>query len=236
MRLSRPHLTGPALLAACAFVAFCMELLHFFNSSSSFQLHPAAAVDGDARVITSIAYFVQITDDNIGNVPRLLSALYHPDNIYALHADMRCAKERVDKINNLIAGNEKYDNVRLMPQTHVTHKVVTMVLNTVEGIVFLLQWSTKWTYFINLSGSDYPLLPQDGIIELLHNTPCPRNNTSSMEENIPSFINFAEPISRWRELVIDPGLSEVQADLLYAVRNRTTSGLRFMVRKFGVRR
>ena len=61
----------------------------------------------------------------------------------------------------------------------------------------------------------------------------PRNNTSSKEENIPSFINFAEPISRWRELVIDPGLSEVQADLLYAVRNRTTSGLRFMVRNSG---
>ncbi|CAN0513481.1 unnamed protein product, partial [Scytosiphon promiscuus] len=49
----------------------------------------------------------------------------------------------------------------------------TITLTAIFGICTLVQWSDEWDYFVNLSASDFPLLPQVRTLTLtLH---LPRN-------------------------------------------------------------
>lgn len=44
----------------------------------------------------------------------------------------------------------------------ITDKGPTMIASTLQAIAILLKRAKDWDWFINLSASDYPLLPQDG--------------------------------------------------------------------------
>lgn len=44
----------------------------------------------------------------------------------------------------------------------VTEKGPTMLASTLHGVAILLKKAEDWDWFINLSSSDYPLMPQDG--------------------------------------------------------------------------
>ena len=111
----------------------------------------------DSTDQVTIAYFLQISDSTISLTPRLLSRIHHPQNFYALHFDKKIAAYRVVKIISDIKNNPLYKNVHIMEREPITYRGVSMVLNTLSAITDLLK-NGHWDYFINLSGSDYPLV------------------------------------------------------------------------------
>lgn len=47
-----------------------------------------------------------------------------------------------------------------MPSLDVSWGGYTITLTAIFAICSLVQWSEDWDYFVNLSASDFPLLPQ----------------------------------------------------------------------------
>lgn len=48
----------------------------------------------------------------------------------------------------------------LMPALDVSWGGYTITLTAIFGICTMVQWSDEWDFFVNLSASDFPLLPQ----------------------------------------------------------------------------
>ena len=48
----------------------------------------------------------------------------------------------------------------LVPALDVSWGGYTITLTAIFGICSMVQWSDEWDFFINLSASDFPLLPQ----------------------------------------------------------------------------
>lgn len=58
----------------------------------------------------------------------------------------------------IFAENSKYkNNVFFMQSEPITYRGISMVLNTINAMKVLLEREEHWDYFINISGSDYPL-------------------------------------------------------------------------------
>jgi hypothetical protein len=117
----------------------------------------------------SIGYYIGFSTSSLPSAPRLIAAVHHPDNYYVVHVDAK-DKGSPDAISlaNWVANNPKYAaNVKFLPSQLVAYRGVSMVLVTLEAIGFLLRWSSNWSYFINISGADYPLLTQSEMRSIL---------------------------------------------------------------------
>eukprot|EP00168_Porphyra_purpurea_P010647 TRINITY_DN2650_c0_g1_i5.p1 TRINITY_DN2650_c0_g1~~TRINITY_DN2650_c0_g1_i5.p1 ORF type:complete len:393 (-),score=61.90 TRINITY_DN2650_c0_g1_i5:535-1713(-) len=114
-----------------------------------------------------LAYFVQVSASNVALLPRLMAAIYHPDNAYAVHFDVKIGAavvaDTVDKVGSALAafaaegapsGRRQRDgtkaqrtqvalpeNVLFMDRTPVTYRGITTVLNTLEGMSTLLNYT-----------------------------------------------------------------------------------------------
>lgn len=119
----------------------------------------AASRTEEAPQEANIAYFVQVADSTAGHLPRLMKRLHHPNNAYAIHFDMKMDQEVVASVKQkLFEENPHFEsNVHFMESELITYRGVSMVLNTINAMKFLLERDQNWHYFINLSGSDYPL-------------------------------------------------------------------------------
>eukprot|EP00178_Gracilaria_changii_P027166 TRINITY_DN848_c0_g1_i1.p1 TRINITY_DN848_c0_g1~~TRINITY_DN848_c0_g1_i1.p1 ORF type:complete len:504 (+),score=128.47 TRINITY_DN848_c0_g1_i1:32-1513(+) len=105
-----------------------------------------------------IAFFMQISDANMAFLPRLLTTLWHPANVYLIHFDNKIDAHRTDAFRTSLQRSDKLRNVHVMASEPITYMGVSMLLNTLSAIEWLLQSHYQWHYFINLSGSDYPLV------------------------------------------------------------------------------
>lgn len=120
-----------------------------------------------------IAFFIQVSDLSIRTLPRLLSAVWHSSNIYAIHIDVKAdVLERV-RVEQVIREQDLFrsNNVILLESEPVSYAGITMLLNTINAISVVLNKCDSWDYFINLSGSDYPLVSPLKIRQLLGSAP-----------------------------------------------------------------
>ncbi|GJD09763.1 Beta-glucuronosyltransferase GlcAT14B [Galdieria sulphuraria] len=139
----------------------------------------------------------------------LLCNLYDTEHVYAVHFDCPCNQSAVDSIVKAIElGN--FPNIHIIPHETLTYSGISLVLNTLSAMTVLLKYPAgtsnqkEWDFFINLSGSDYPLL-----------TPCDQakvlGEALSMIHN--STINFLQMFehhdSDYRRslLYLDPALT-----------------------------
>lgn len=107
----------------------------------------------------NIAFFIQVSQSTAGHLPRLLARLHHPKNVYAVHLDAKMEPELVESVMRLVVQDgPAATNVHYMQQELITYRGVSMVLNTINAMKMLLEKGSKWDYFINISGSDYPLV------------------------------------------------------------------------------
>ncbi|KAI0564469.1 Xylosyltransferase family GT14 [Gracilaria domingensis] len=108
----------------------------------------------------SIAYFIQISEATITMLPRLLRVMYHPENTYVIHMDKKIPEwQRAHAVSSLMNGDDRYEsNVHILPSEPVTYRGISMVLNLLSAMQAATDSSGDWTYFINISGSDYPLV------------------------------------------------------------------------------
>ncbi|CAN6289860.1 unnamed protein product [Urochloa humidicola] len=136
-------------------------------------------------------------------IRRLLRALYHPWNCYLVA--VAGEEERAD-LEAFVRAHEaprRYGNVRVAAAGEwgaVSRRGPTELAATLHAAAVLLKEFEGWSWFINLSASDYPLMPQDDILHIF--------------SYIPRDLNFIEHTSNigWKEhqrarpIIVDPAL------------------------------
>lgn len=142
----------------------------------------------------------------MAHLPRLYSRIYHPQNVYALHFDVKIPQPQVNAmVNRLKSRTPTFaQNTFLVPPDVLLYNGVSMILNTLSALTFLLQLDNEWHFFINLSGSDYPLTDAN----------LPRQLLAQALPYEPQFFSFA-PQDEWmprfkiraNNLFIDPSLT-----------------------------
>lgn len=187
------------------------------STAHALRLSDPAPTDG-AR----IAYFVQVGEDSVALVPRLLRAMHDERNVYIVHVDAKVKADARQRVSDYVSASHVLRaNVHILRAEMVTYKGVSMVLNTLAAMALALRVDSNWHYFINLSGSDYPLLSARNQQLLLARPRIPLGR-----------LNFLSlfPRSQWRPYAFrirfmywDPAVDGVQ---LSNARLRVYRGLR----------
>jgi hypothetical protein len=110
-----------------------------------------------------IAYFI-LVHRYPNQFKRLFKSIYSPKNHYLIHIDKRASIELFTEIKDFLAS---FSNSHLLKSQNVVWGGYSMVDAELKGIKELLKISTKWDFFINLSGQDFPLQSQSNITDFL---------------------------------------------------------------------
>lgn len=151
-----------------------------------------------------LAFFIQVSNATVPQLPRLLSAIWHPDNVYAVHFDLRvCKKAASDAVAQANLSHPAPSNIHIMKPDVVNYRGISMLLNTIAAMQFLLDVDPSWRYFINLSASDYPLLTPRLLRELLaHEGPALNFFSFTSPENARAML-----VRRMEQFHVDDALS-----------------------------
>lgn len=122
------------------------------------QLRLYDKLDSIGKRDANIVFFFQISAANIALLPRLLVVMWHPNNLYIVHLDKKIPSDKYDRLAAAVANNAKFSNIHLLEREPITYKGVSMLLNTLSAMEYALSLRQPWDFFINLSGSDYPLV------------------------------------------------------------------------------
>ncbi len=134
-----------------------LRFIHFLLFSVSLFLFAAAAEKPPREA--NIAYFIQVSESTITLLPRLLKVLWHEKNLYVLHFDKKIPKWQRDySTRSLLKSAKGKKNIVIMPSEVITYRGISMVINSMNAMQTAKDASTSWDFFINLSGSDYPLI------------------------------------------------------------------------------
>ncbi|GJQ08311.1 hypothetical protein GpartN1_g102.t1 [Galdieria partita] len=194
-------------------VSFADMVHAVYKESFKDHLHKEMEEDNKIRTEANIGYFIQVSVSNIATLGRLMRVLYHKDNLYAIHFDKKIEDQlvyetlrEIVKVTTRASGGTNAtlpSNIIVIPRKYVSYMGISMVLNTIAGMGALTE-SNSWDFFINLSGSDYPLLPQSQIRKILGHAKQrnPRPNFIWIDGNSEKWNN------RLSELYFDPALYE----------------------------
>lgn len=183
-------------------IVIAISLIHDIPLTStslvSLRFRPSNSVD--------IAYFIQIVPSTLAHLPRLFGRVYHPGNVYALHFDVKIPQSHVEQSMTQLQSSipSLNRNTYVVPSDVIVYNGVSMILNTLAAINYLLDLKHPWTFFINLSGSDYPLtdayLPRQLLAQALPYSPI----FFSLAEEENWMIRFKK---RAEDMFIDPSLT-----------------------------
>lgn len=113
-----------------------------------------------------IAYFITGSNNDGSRMFRLLQAVYHPRNYYLLHLDQYASGKQRDQLANMVGSVPIFVDARnvvvVKKSNPVNQEGSSPLALVLHGAAILLRWRKDWDWFINLSASDYPLIPQDG--------------------------------------------------------------------------
>lgn len=99
------------------------------------------------------------------NFERLLRAIYAPQNIYCIHVDKK-SQPSVEAAITSIASC--FPNVFMVRQAvSVVYAGWSRVQADLNCMADLYEYSTKWKYFINLCGQDFPLKTNLEMVRML---------------------------------------------------------------------
>lgn len=110
-----------------------------------------------------IAYFI-LVHRYPNQFKRLFKAIYDPENYYLVHVDKRAGIDLYKEIQTFLAD---FPNSQLLTSQNIVWGGYSMVEAELRGMKKLLKLSTKWDFFINLSGQDFPLKSQSAIKDFL---------------------------------------------------------------------
>lgn len=164
------------LLALFSFVAVCF-VVRLLWVRFSFRRHAI------------VAYFIQASESNYEQVPRLVGALCDPTqgSIIAVHIDASVPALLSENTVGAARANCPSARILVVPPEYVTYRGITLALNYISGATTLLQSGIHFEYLINLSGADYPTARPQLIAQLLAHA-------------APYRLSFAEwkPRQTWR--------------------------------------
>ncbi|XP_064642861.1 beta-1,3-galactosyl-O-glycosyl-glycoprotein beta-1,6-N-acetylglucosaminyltransferase 3-like isoform X1 [Lineus longissimus] len=111
-----------------------------------------------------IAYSIVMYKD-VEQVERLLRAIYRPQNVYCIHVDAKTSNETYETVTKII---NCFPNVFHAPiRVNVTWGKPSMMMPDLICMAALLKHSTKWRYFINLTGQEFPLKTNGELVRIL---------------------------------------------------------------------
>lgn len=101
-----------------------------------------------------LAYSIVI-HHKVQNFERLLRSIYSPQNFYCIHVDQKAPESTIRAISAIVSC---IDNVFLASQLeHVVYASWSRVQADINCMKDLYRVSSRWKYFINLCGQDFPI-------------------------------------------------------------------------------
>ncbi|MGP0584719.1 beta-1,6-N-acetylglucosaminyltransferase [Paenibacillus timonensis] len=110
-----------------------------------------------------IAYFI-MAHHKPSLLLRLLNAIYTEENVYLIHIDSGAETEMHELVRDLSESNS---NIRILPSRYLSWGGWSLVQAELDAMTYLLNWNSEWSYYINLSGQDFPLAGQRVIRDFL---------------------------------------------------------------------
>ncbi|XP_035827818.1 beta-1,3-galactosyl-O-glycosyl-glycoprotein beta-1,6-N-acetylglucosaminyltransferase [Aplysia californica] len=109
-----------------------------------------------------IAFSIMLYRD-IDQVERLLRAIYRPHNVYCLHVDAKAEEKLQEAVRGLV---KCLPNVLLASKQN---KVDWAQFNSLTPWLYCMKdlWPSKWKYFINLTGQEFPLKSNLQLVQIL---------------------------------------------------------------------
>ncbi|KAG5187686.1 core-2/I-branching enzyme-domain-containing protein [Tribonema minus] len=127
-----------------------------------------------------IAYAITVAGDGeYHGLKRLLKYLYHPDNLYYIHVDSKATAMTRLQIEHLLketwvkrprTGAQvglPSNLVMVGNPVSVAWGGLSLLLTSVYLMAVAVDSGERWDYWVNVSPSDMPMLPQSEIMELL---------------------------------------------------------------------
>ncbi|XP_041643368.1 beta-1,3-galactosyl-O-glycosyl-glycoprotein beta-1,6-N-acetylglucosaminyltransferase-like [Cheilinus undulatus] len=121
-----------------------------FKQSRKYLTFPLSQEEEDFPLAYSM-----VVHHKVQNFERLLRAIYAPQNLYCIHVDKKSSASAKSAIKSIVS---------CFPNVFMVSEAVTVVYSgwprvqaDINCMIDLYQISTKWKYFINLCGQDFPL-------------------------------------------------------------------------------
>lgn len=114
-----------------------------------------------------IAYFL-LVHRYPAQFKRLFKAIYEPGNHYVVHVDKSSGAELAQEVADFL---NPYQNAEILEPKNALWGGYSLVDAELRGMTRLLEMGDRWTYYINLSGQDFPLKSQEYIRQFLAANP-----------------------------------------------------------------
>jgi hypothetical protein len=100
-----------------------------------------------------IAYLIMI-HNNFPQVKWIINAIYSHEDSFIIHIDKNFDLTFVEQVKRYVG---KRSNVKYLPSRRVLRFGWSMVETELRAIRALISSKDEWSYFINVSGQDYPI-------------------------------------------------------------------------------
>jgi hypothetical protein len=101
----------------------------------------------------------------------VFDALYSPTDFFLIHVDKKSPQEFYEEVTTYIAERP---NVYFLPRRTVNWGGWSQVAVELDGMKRACQLESAWSYFVNMSGQDYPIKCREDILKN-YTTAWPRN-------------------------------------------------------------
>lgn len=138
------------------------------SNTSSAHLQPRRIPSKGPNAPPILAYWILGSRGENRRILRLLKAIYHPRNHYLLQLDSSASHHQRLELSNWAQSEavfQEFGNVDVVGKSYAVNPMAASGLAAMlHAAALLLMIRGDWDWFIPLSTSDYPILPQDGMI------------------------------------------------------------------------
>ncbi|XP_057769776.1 beta-glucuronosyltransferase GlcAT14C-like [Salvia miltiorrhiza] len=190
-----------------------------YTTISHTHLQPRRAPSKGPNAPPILAYWILGTKGENRRMMRLLKAIYHPRNHYLLQLDSSASHHERLELSIWAHSEmvfEQFGNVDVVGKSYAVNPMAASGLAAVlHAAALILRLREDWDWFVPLSTSDYPILPQDDILYAFSSLPkdvifMGYNNATSFQKRQSA-----------RQIVVDPSLYLTKkASIFYAVETR----------------
>jgi len=110
-----------------------------------------------------IAYFIMI-HHKPDVFKAMFEKIYTRDQFYLIHIDRKAKEEFTEQIQQYLIH---FPNVYILESMNIVARGFSIIQAELNAMEYLLNVTSEWDYFINLSGEDYPLKSQNIIRQFL---------------------------------------------------------------------
>lgn len=173
-----------------------------------------------------VAYSI-VVHHKVQNFERLLRSIYSPQNFYCIHVDRKAPTSFILAVTGIVSC---IDNVFLASKLeHVVYAGWTRVQADINCMNDLYQVSSRWKYFINLCGQDFPLKTN---LEIVRALKALAGANSLESEKTP-----ANKLHRWKKRhVVEKGIiyqtNEVKSSPPFGIKIFTGGAYIIVTRDF----